>query len=224
MANLYKGMAGSPITSLSAAITSTQTSITVDNGAVLPDAPNICTIAGDNAQIETILYTAKSGDVLSSITRGVEGTAKAWSKGTKIARYFTAYDQNGVIAELDKKASKAELADTSIIESGSNANGDYVMFGDGMQICMGKTSVDGEFDGKLKWGSLYYLDAPVMDYPKPFISNPYVIPVSFTALGLLLYTYDSVTVTRTPIIELVRPTTNPKVPITIGYVAIGRWK
>ena len=98
------------------------------------------------------------------------------------------------------------------------------MFGDGMQICMGKTSVDGEFDGKLKWGSLYYLDAPVMDYPKPFISNPYVIPVSFTTLGLLLYTYGSVTVTRTPIIELVRPTTNPKVPITIGYVAIGRWK
>ena len=211
MANLYKGMAGSPITSLSAAITSTQTSITVDNGSALPDAPNICTIVGDSAQIETILYTAKSGDVLSSVTRGVEGTAKAWDKGTKVARYFTAYDQDALISG-------------AIVESGSNANGNYIKWGDGTQICMGKTSVDGEFDGKLKWGSLYYLDAPVMDYPKPFISNPYVIPVSFTTLGLLLYTYGSATVTRTPIIELVRPTTNPKAPITIGYVAIGRWK
>ena len=211
MANLYKGMAGSPITSLSAAITSTQTNVTVDNGGALPDAPNICTIVGDNAQIETILYTAKSGDVLSSVTRGAEGTAKAWDKGTKVARYFTAYDQDALISG-------------AIVESGSNANGNYIKWGDGTQICMGKTSVDGEFDGKLKWGSLYYLDAPVMDYPKPFISNPYVIPVSFTTLGLLLYTYGSATVTRTPIIELVRPTTNPKAPITIGYVAIGRWK
>jgi len=93
-------MAGSPITSLSAAITSTQTSITVDNGAALPDAPNICTIVGDNAQIETILYTAKSGDVLSSVTRGVEGTAKAWPAGTEVARYFTAYDQNAIIQQF----------------------------------------------------------------------------------------------------------------------------
>ena len=97
MANLYKGMAGSPITSLSAVITSTQTSITVDNGSALPDAPNICTIAGDNAQIETVLYIAKSGDILSGITRGIEGTAKAWPAGTEVARYFTAYDQNAII-------------------------------------------------------------------------------------------------------------------------------
>ena len=100
MANLYKGMAGSPITSLSAAITSTQTSITVDNGSTLPDAPNICTIVGDSAQIETILYTAKSGDVLSSVTRGVEGTAKAWPAGTEVARYFTAYDQNAIVQQF----------------------------------------------------------------------------------------------------------------------------
>ena len=100
MANLYKGMAGSPITSLSAAITSTQTSITVDNGSALPDAPNICTIIGDNAQIETVLYTAKSGDVLSSVTRGVEGTAKAWQAGQEVARYFTAYDQNAIIQQF----------------------------------------------------------------------------------------------------------------------------
>ena len=111
-----------------------------------------------------------------------------------------------------------------IVESGSNANGDYVRFGDGTMICMGKTSVDGKFDGNLKWGSLYYLDAPVMDYPKPFISQPYTIPVSFTTLGIMFSTYNPVTTTHTPTIELVRPVTNPKVPITIGYVAIGRWK
>ncbi len=108
MANLYKGMAGSPITSLSAAITSTQTSITVDNGSALPDAPNICTIVGDSAQIETILYTAKSGDVLSSVTRGVEGTAKAWDKGTKVARYFTAYDQQAIIDNFAALAAPLE--------------------------------------------------------------------------------------------------------------------
>ena len=98
---LYKGMAGSPITNLVTDVTSTQTSVTVANGGALPDAPNICTICGDGAQIETILYTSKSGDILSGITRGIEGTAKAWPAGTEVARYFTAYDQNAINSALD---------------------------------------------------------------------------------------------------------------------------
>ena len=115
MANLYKGMAGSPITSLSAAITSTQTSITVANGGALPDAPNICTICGDGAQIETILYTSKSGDILSGITRGIEGTAKAWDKGTKVARYFTAYDQQAIIDNFAALAAPLEWHELPLI-------------------------------------------------------------------------------------------------------------
>ena len=114
MANLYKGMAGSPITSLSAAITSTQTSITVDNGSALPDAPNICTIVGDSAQIETILYTAKSGDVLSSVTRGVEGTAKAWQAGQEVARYFTAYDHLAILEQVQPLATPPGWIDATL--------------------------------------------------------------------------------------------------------------
>ncbi len=106
MADLYKGIAGSPITYLTADISANQTTISIADDSALPDAPNICTI-GYGENLETIKYETKSNGVLQNVTRGIEGTPRAWSAGTEVARFFTAHDHNAII---DAKANKAQEA------------------------------------------------------------------------------------------------------------------
>ncbi len=100
MATLYPAQVNSPLTFITSTINSTQTTITVNDGSKLPPAPNLVTI-GTGEDAETILYTGKSGNTLSGVTRGFEGTAKAWGTNTAIARVFTAYDYNAMKENLE---------------------------------------------------------------------------------------------------------------------------
>lgn len=70
---MYPAQANSPETSLSGALTAAGTSVTVNDGSVLPSAPNLLTIGADSSAAETVLMTAKSGNVLT-ITRAQNGT------------------------------------------------------------------------------------------------------------------------------------------------------
>ena len=131
MSELYKAIAGSPITYLSSDISAAQTTISIADDSALPDAPNICTI-GYGENIETIRYGAKSNGVLQNVTRGIEGTPRAWSAGTEVARFFTAYDHNAIIAELDARL---------ILENG-NAEIDGNLISSGNITISGYTAVD----------------------------------------------------------------------------------
>ena len=93
---MYEPVAFSPATALSAAIGSGDTSITVDDGAMLGTAPNIAVIGSSADEAETIVYGAKNGNILSGVQRGVQGTAKAWLVGDPVARNFTALDQSNI--------------------------------------------------------------------------------------------------------------------------------
>lgn len=106
---LYKGQPGSPIAALINDISETDTEIIVSNGSYFPDPPNLATIYGGE-DFETILYRSKNGNILSDITRAVEGTARAWRAGTRIARFYTAYDQEGIIKNI--KENKIYISDT----------------------------------------------------------------------------------------------------------------
>lgn len=108
---MYPAQAKSTETSLSGALTAAGTTINVVDGSALPDAPNLLTIGADGSTAETVLMTAKNGNTLT-VTRAQDGTtARAWSAGDVIARYFTAADQNAMqenIKKLDsEKAAKA---------------------------------------------------------------------------------------------------------------------
>ena len=93
---MYPAQANTPETTLAGALTTTGTSVTVLDGSVLPDAPNLLTIGADSATAETVLMTAKDGNTLT-IERGYDGTApRAWTKGDIIGRYFTAADQTAL--------------------------------------------------------------------------------------------------------------------------------
>ena len=103
MATIYPAQANSPQTLLSAQLSADAVTVPVQSAAVLPEAPNLAVI-GTGEDCETILYTGKSGNNLTGVTRGFEGTAKAWPAQTVIARNFTAWDFNNMAAgKADKE-------------------------------------------------------------------------------------------------------------------------
>ncbi|MBQ6757032.1 MAG: hypothetical protein IJP43_08860, partial [Oscillospiraceae bacterium] len=98
---MYPAQANSPETTLAGAISTSGTSITVLDGSVLPDAPNILTIGAEYSTAETVLMTAKSGNTLT-VTRGYNGTTpRAWDKGDTIGRYFTGADHDAMRENID---------------------------------------------------------------------------------------------------------------------------
>ncbi|OPA77474.1 hypothetical protein BVG16_13545 [Paenibacillus selenitireducens] len=101
MQTMYPAAVNSRQSELSAAITAAQTTIPVIDISVIPVAPNLLTIGTDESA-ETILYTGINGNTLTGVTRGVQGTAKSWAIGTKLARYFTAYDHDTFKANIDE--------------------------------------------------------------------------------------------------------------------------
>ena len=111
LVTMYQAQANSPETSLSGALTAAGTTVNVVDGSVLPEAPNLLTIGADGSTAETVLMTAKNGNVLT-VTRAQNGTtARAWSAGDVIARYFTAADQTAIQENIKKlNEGKAEKA------------------------------------------------------------------------------------------------------------------
>lgn len=97
---MYPASINTPVTNIVGGIDNIVTSITVADGTTLPPAPNIVTL-GFGATAETILYTSLAGNVLSGITRGFQGVAQSWVSGTAIARYYTAYDHNAFINNIN---------------------------------------------------------------------------------------------------------------------------
>ena len=111
LVTMYPAQANSPETSLSGALTAAGTTVNVVDGSVLPEAPNLLTIGADGSTAETVLMTAKNGNVLT-VTRAQNGTtARAWSAGDVIARYFTAQDQTTIQENIKRlNNGKAEKA------------------------------------------------------------------------------------------------------------------
>ena len=111
LVTMYPAQANSPETSLSGALTAAGTTVNVVDGSVLPEAPNLLTIGADGSTAETVLMTAKNGNVLT-VTRAQNGTtARAWSAGDVIVRYFTAADQTAMQENIKKlNEGKAEKA------------------------------------------------------------------------------------------------------------------
>jgi hypothetical protein len=106
---MYKGIAFSPQANLADNVGAADTIIKVSDVSAFPDAPNYATIGTDETG-ETILYTAKTATALSGCTRGVEGTAKAWTAGELIGRNFTAVDHAALIENVEKVIKNAATA------------------------------------------------------------------------------------------------------------------
>ena len=98
---MYVAKNGSPTTTLSAAITAAATTIPLADASVLPPAPGIATI-GVSADAELITYSAKDGNTLTGVLRGINGTvASAAEIGTAVFRAYSSYDHDTFIANIN---------------------------------------------------------------------------------------------------------------------------
>ncbi|ETT31682.1 putative tail fiber protein [Paenibacillus sp. FSL R5-192] len=117
---MYPAAVNSRQTELAEAIDDTQTSFTVLDGSVLPPAPNLLTLGTDESA-ETVLYTGKTDNEITGVTRGFESGAVSWAAGTKLARFFTAHDHDTFrenIADLDQRLSDIVIPPASLTEQG----------------------------------------------------------------------------------------------------------
>lgn len=121
---MYPPQNNSPYTTLEAAIGAGETSVTVADASVLPEAPNLLTI-GTEENAEVVLMTAKTGNILT-VQRGVYGTtAGEWGQSERIYRAITAKDlgdlQDNVKAlktETEQKAAKTAERTTTLTVAG----------------------------------------------------------------------------------------------------------
>jgi hypothetical protein len=91
---LYPAQVGSPYTTLAAAYTTGEATMTVVDATKLPDAPNIVCLAGSVAG--EFRYTGKDGNTLLGVVK-LPGTPNAtWSAGTYAFRGIAAYDMNSL--------------------------------------------------------------------------------------------------------------------------------
>lgn len=112
---------------------------------------------------------------------------------------------------------------TSIVDSGSNKNGDWVRFYDGTMICRGyvvKTLTINQ-----AWGGLYYANVGKLTFPEAFSRVPYVQFINSSANAVFIATTaNNTSTTQTGNIDIYRPNIGASDTYSIGYVAIGRWK
>jgi|GEM_PF-4029840 len=128
---MYPAAVNSKQTELAEAIDDTQTSFSVLDGSVLPPAPNLLTLGTDESA-ETVLYTGKTGNEITGVTRGFESGAVSWAAGTKLARFFTAYDHDTFrenITDLDQRLNNipapqdASLTDKGVVQLSNKTDG-----------------------------------------------------------------------------------------------------
>lgn len=115
----------------------------------------------------------------------------------------------------------------AIIARGSNANGEWVRWEDGTQVCYRNYSVSMSIEASI--GNLFYNSGGIAaTYPASFVSLPSIL-VSTADADETTRTYfcglgSGGSVTRTPAIYVLRPASTPDVTVNITYLAIGRWK
>lgn len=125
---MYAPQANSPTTSTVGNLTTSSTSVTVLDASVLPSPPMLLVLGGDTENAETVLCTAKSTNTLT-LTRAVEGTARAWTAGTAVARLFTAMDlkvvQDNITALNTGKAESSDMPTASTSTPQMDGTGSY---------------------------------------------------------------------------------------------------
>lgn len=106
-------------------------------------------------------------------------------------------------------------------EYGSNNNGEYYKFKEGLLICI--KSVVGEIVVESPWGNLYEGSLDLGNWPYSFTGTPYASVTNAGGGGGMIEAVNYTSATSCGTVWIVRPNTNTQ---TNGFriVGIGRWK
>lgn len=109
----------------------------------------------------------------------------------------------------------------AIFETGSNANGNYIRFADGTQICFGFVTRACAVTNVT--GSLFYGYAATITFPAAFIASPTFICQSYSA-GVLTWDGNGGSTTSIGVPMMLSSASVPSRNFTCNYLAIGKWK
>ena len=120
----------------------------------------------------------------------------------------------------------------SIIESGSNANGNWIKYSDGTMICTA-TKLFENVSVTNSWGNLYETEELILgNFPQQFISTPIGINcIMITnsnssgkgSAGFIEYIVET-TNTSWGKTAIAKPVSSPAANIGLSLIAIGKWK
>ena len=115
----------------------------------------------------------------------------------------------------------------SIVESGSNSNGEWIKYASGKMICT--RSIDVEIPCDKSWGTLFYgFDSNVYNFSQTFKTPPLLYLFAYQRLdsSFWLSNYYNTIITTTGFYNyaIMRPTSANNVAYTLNVLAIGRWK
>ena len=193
--SLYTAQTNSPSTTLASAAAANATTLSLANGSVFSGLalPNLLTLGYTQANSETVLVTAISGDT-ATVERGVDGTATDWAVDTPVARVFTAKDWNDMITEKADATSVPSATTTSPKMDGTAAVGSETAWAKGDHVHPTDTSRQAKItaSGILKGDGNGGVSAAVSgtDYQAPLTAGTdYISPPSSPSSGNVL-TYN----------------------------------
>jgi len=115
--------------------------------------------------------------------------------------------------------------DMGVAEVGQNTNGSYVRWNNGLQVCwnhFGTVRDMGTTNTTYQGVKVYRCDFPIV-FPRPFSSNPAVVPTGNPELHSDL---DTGITTVSPVESNIRfhSLSDFTLVYALGYIAIGWWK
>ena len=177
----------------------------------------------DSMPVGTIVdYDGQASD----IPTGWETYGTGQIKKTSEARPLTGHIVN-TYSESQENAYSCNYVN-GIIESGSNANGNYVKYADGTMICY--RTATATLNCTTAWNTLYIGDdrTTVWNFAQTFINTPVVNLRLETATGasFIQGSYYPLNVTTTGLsgISIIRPDSRANIDVILNIIAIGKWK
>ena len=206
---MFVNASNNAVAKLSSNINSSQTSLTVDDASIFPDAPFLITVNDEIMRVTKI-----SGNSLT-VQRGREGTsASSHNAGSNVENNFTAGTYQALVDEI-----KALKQQSGIAEMGENSNGQYIRYENGIQMCWNEVYND---DNTSASGALYQKQIS-FTFPKPFVDIPSVSGTSRNEGSYYVQWVTGRAVTNAECTVYAVCTSQDR-PGFYGYQAIGRWK
>lgn len=165
-----------------------------------------------------VLNSVRNSGEMTQLATNVTGTPRM-SVRSKVSGIWSAWAYfNPTIGTVSQSGG---IPTGAIIESGSNANGDYTKFADGTMICYGNNSLGSVAITTATGSSFYSAVSNTLTFAAVFSSTPAVTVSIYSGSDTASVSRVS-TNTSTASLWFTRPTSVTSI-LVVGYVAIGRW-
>ena len=132
----------------------------------------------------------------------------------------------GNLANLNTsvKDNLVNAINSTVVESGTNENGTYIKYDNGIMICFKTITITGvNINGS--WGALYESGAIQLgDFAQTFSERPTIIIEKSAGQGCWIELNDNITTTSAGICYVVSAVSSTNKSLTFEITAFGKWK